>query len=114
MLENGMADFCEENRTDFGDKKSKELPNGRVDFRVSTPKVKKTHATWAVILDLVKKSKFAKRYIRKKEELNKDQILADYAARKISNEELEEVYIKVDQDETFGYSAYLGAQKEAA
>jgi len=115
MYENGMADFCEENRQDFGDKKSKELPNGRVDFRLSTPKVAKNKGiTWKAILDIVRNSKFAKRYIRTKEELNKDQILADYASQQVTNDDLQTVQLKVEQEESFGYAVYYGAQKEAA
>lgn len=114
-MENGMADFCETHRQDFGDKKGKELPNGRVDFRMSTPKVGKAKGfTWKAILDIMRKSSLGKAYLRITEGVNKDQILADYAAQKITQQDLEEFFIKVDQAETFGYKVYFGANKEAA
>ena len=115
QIELGLADFCEEHRVDFGEKKSRELPNGRVDFRMTTPKCTTFKGwTWKAVLDVVKNSKFAKRYLKLKEDINKEQILADYAAQEISSEDLETIYIKVEQKETFGYETYGATKKEAA
>lgn len=110
-LELGMEDFCNINREDFGDKKSREFPNGVVSFRVGNPKVDKDKGmTWAKVLEIIKNSKFVARFVRSVEEINKEQILADYAACKDDAEkgrlktDLSSVYLKVVQDETFGYS----------
>jgi len=110
-LELGMEDFCNVNRAEFGDKKSKEFPNGVVSFRTGNPKVDKEKGmTWAKVLEIIKNSKFVARFVRSVEEINKEQILADYAACKDESEkeklrsDLSSVYLKVAQDETFGYS----------
>jgi len=110
-LEAGMQDFCVINRADFGNKKGKELANGRVDFRLGQPKVeKRAGMTWAAILDVVRKSRFAKVFIRVKEELDKEQILAYYAGTENAANDLDEVFLRVEQDETFGYDVYLAAE----
>lgn len=112
-IENGMQAFCIANRPDFGDKKSKELPNGRVDFRKSPPKVTKQKGfTWAVVLDFIRNSKYAKQFLRMKEELNKDAVLAYYAGTEGASEHLAEVYLRVEQDETFGYETYTAVEAQ--
>jgi phage host-nuclease inhibitor protein Gam len=110
-LELGMEDYCNANREDFGDKKSKDMPNGVVSFRVGNPKVDKDKGlTWAKILELVKNSRFVARFVRTVEEINKEQILADWAGCRDEQEkeklrsDLATLYMKVSQDETFGYS----------
>lgn len=106
----GMEDFCVANRADFGKTKSKELPNGVVSFRNSTPKVEKAKGlTWEKVLDVLKGSKLKKRFVRTKDEINKEQILAEYAAcendvqKKNLAGELNTVFLHVAQEETFGY-----------
>lgn len=113
MLENGMQNFCVANRADFGGKKSKELANGRVDFRLGQPKVTKAKGfTWAAVLEVVRTSKWAKQFIRLKEELNKDNILAYYAGTEGAADHLAEVYLGVEQEETFGYDHNYGTVTE--
>lgn len=108
QLEIGMQNFCVANRSDFGNKKSRELPNGRVDFRLGLPKVEKQKGfTWAGIFEIVKQSRFAKQFIRVKEELNKDAILAYYSGTENAAGHLAEVYLSVVQEETFGYDVNM-------
>jgi phage host-nuclease inhibitor protein Gam len=120
-LEIGMEDYCNLNREQvFGDKKSYELANGIVSFRTTTPAVEKDKGlTWPKILDIIRNSKFVARYVRTKEEINKEQILADWGASKDKDEkeklaaDLRAIYLKVVQSETFGYSLNQAAATEA-
>lgn len=115
QIELGLSEFCTEHRIDFGDKKSKELPNGRVDFRMTTPKCSTFNGwTWKAVIDVIRNSDFAKRFLKLTEAVNKEQIIADYAAQQISDDELAKIYLKVEQEETFGYEVYSIKQKEAA
>lgn len=113
-LENGMQDFCEGNRDEFGKKKFRELPNGRVDFRMGTPKVKSNKGfTWKAVLELIKRSRFAELYVRMREDVNKEAIIADYTSQKVTNDDLNEIQVQVQQEETFGYS-YNAVEAELA
>lgn len=118
-IELGMEDFCVANRADFGKTKSKELPNGVVSFRNSTPKVEKAKGlTWEKVLEVLKGSKLKKRFVRTKTEINKEQILAEYSAceddksKKKLAEELNTVFLHVTQDETFGYEPIQAVEVE--
>jgi len=82
-------------------KKSIDLLHSVIGFRTGTPKVNKSKSfTWDAVLELIKKNKMFKSFIRPKEEINKEAILAE------KNKELlkalkEEAYVFIDQDETF-------------
>lgn len=93
--------FAFEQKSSWGKKKSFELLHCVVSFRTGTPKVDKSKKfTWDGVVELMKKNKLFKNFIRTKEEINKDAILAE------KNEELldrlkEECSVEVVQDETF-------------
>ena len=115
-LEENMRLFCEENREDFGNKKSKELNNGVVNFRTGTPKAKTIKGfTWKAVIEVIKRSDFVKRYIRIKEDVNKEAIIQDHTTGEIDNETLKTLGVKVVQEETFGYEVFVASnQGEAA
>jgi|GEM_PF-1502419 len=105
-LEQHIYLFCDEHRADFGKKKSKDLPNGYVAFRLGTPKIK-TLSGWTLkaSLAVIEKTKELAGWVRVKREMDKEQILNDYAAEVTDAEKLKEVGLKVVQDESFAYEA---------
>lgn len=90
-----MQAYAEENPELFEDKKSIETVHGVFGFRTGMPKLQPMKGfKWAGIFELVKEK--MKKYIRVKEELDKEALLAD---RKELI--LKDVKIEVVQDETF-------------
>lgn len=113
-LEEEMKLFCEEHRDEFAKKKSRELANGSVGFRTGTPKLKTLKGfTWSSVLELVKRSVFREQYLRTKEEVNKEQVIIDFAAKTVDNDALGHVGIEVTQDETFGYEVKVASDAAA-
>jgi len=110
-MEEAMRLFCEDNRAEFSKKKSKELPNGTVSFRLGTPKAKTIKGwTWKAVLEILKSSKKGKMYIRTKEEIDKELVIRDYQAKNTSNTFLAKFGMAVEQDETFGYDLNLASE----
>lgn len=93
--------FADEQKTEWGKKKSFDLLHTVIGFRTATPKVDKSKKfTWDAVLELMKKNKAFKAFIRTKDEINKEAILAE------KNEETlkllkEECYVEIKQDENF-------------
>lgn len=100
--------FADEQKSDWGKKKSMELLHCTIGFRTGTPKVDKSKKfTWDAVLELMKKNKLFKPFVRTKDEINKEAILAE------KNEETlkllkEECYVEIKQDESF----YVEVKKE--
>ena len=93
--------FAKEQKDNWGKKKSVELLHTIVGFRTGTPKVAKDKKfTWDAVLELMKKNRIFKTFIRTTEEINKESILAE-KDEKILQSLKEECYIEVDQDEKF-------------
>lgn len=90
--------FAESNPDLFQDKKSIDFTHGTIGFRTGTPKlVTRKGFTWPAVLQLVK-GKIGK-YIRSKEELDKELLLAD--RKTLGEATLKELGMEVKQDETF-------------
>lgn len=121
-LELGIKKYAENNRSDFGKSKSRELKHGIINFRLSPPAVKCVKGfTFASALELAKRSpKWSEAFVRVKEELNKEAILNEVARHDlqapdadnqpnngISLSELRMLGLTVTQDETFGYDCKL-------
>lgn len=91
--------YAENNRDEFGKKKSLEFQHGVLGFRTGTPKLKTLKGfTWASVMGLLKVH--LPQYIRVVEEPAKDRLLADRDEPDIVNK-FRDVGIYVDQDETF-------------
>lgn len=96
-----LETFAKEQKSTWGKKKSIELLHCIIGFRTGTPKVVKDKKfTWDAVLELITKNSLLKGFVRSKEEINKEAILAE------KNEDVlkllkEECYVEVDQDETF-------------
>lgn len=97
--------FAEEQKSNWS-KKSFELLHTVIGFRTGTPKVDKTKKgfSWDAIVELLKKNKSFKPFIRTKEEINKEAILQlreeVEADAKILNALKQEAFIEIKQDET--------------
>ena len=102
LVESEVHSFCLQNKHEFAKQRSKKLIHGSIGFRVNPPKVNQLSRkfTIATTLGFLKKL-FDGKYIRLKEEIDKDSILGDYAAGKIDDSKLASVGLRVDQDETF-------------
>lgn len=102
-LESEMEKFCIVNKVDFEKSRSRELVHGTIGFRNTPPKVALLNRKykWDTVLELLAKVRFGKDFIRTKEEINKEQVLASYAAKEIDDQKLASVGMKVDQSEEF-------------
>ena len=89
------------NTSEFGNKKSIAFTQGVIGFRTGTPKLKTlTGWTFARVLNELIERRM-KAFIRKKQEVDKESIIADHSANSLGNSDLKEIGLKVDQDETF-------------
>ena len=103
-----IQSYAENNRDDFGAKKSMELTHGIIGFRTGTPKLKTRKGfTWSSVTNLIKE--FLPDYIRIQEEPAKDRLLADREVPEVASL-FPKVGITVDQDETF----FVEPKKETA
>jgi phage host-nuclease inhibitor protein Gam len=94
-----MQTYAENNRDDFGKKKSMDLTHGTIGFRTGTPALKAAKGfTWKSITVLL--SKNYKDFVRQVTEPAKDKILADRLTPS-TKLMMEECGIIVDQAETF-------------
>ena len=102
-----LQSYAENNREEFGNKKSIEFVHGVIGFRTGTPKLKTLKGfTWGSVTNLIKEFLPAE-YIRVSEEPAKDRLLADRDAPEV-NALFKKIGIYVDQDETF----YVEPKKE--
>jgi phage host-nuclease inhibitor protein Gam len=96
-----LRNFAEENHDLYfgGEKKSMNLLHGTIGFRLGNPKLKSAKGfTWTSILELVKDRMH--NYIRTKEEVAKDKILADKDNKDIK-ELITQCGIEIVQEESF-------------
>ena len=101
-LHNSIEDFCRTNKVDFAKQRTMPLTHGSVGFRNNPPKVVQLSKKYTVktSIELLKKI-FGGKYVRSKEEVNKDLILTDYAGNSLSDEQLAATGLRIDNDETF-------------
>jgi phage host-nuclease inhibitor protein Gam len=94
--------FCNNNKKDFEKNRSKEYQFGTIGFRTSPPKVTILNRKYntKTVIELIKRV-FKSAYIRVKEDIDKESILADYSQRKLDDGKLASVGLKIDQDEVF-------------
>ncbi len=100
-IEKDIESFCVLNKAEFIKHRTKSLANGVIGFRTNPPKVSLLNRKYNLntVVELVKRI-FPGKYIRTKEELNKDEILLDMASEKLNDEKLAGIGLKIDQDET--------------
>ena len=94
-----LQHWAEANPDNFSKQKSMDFPNGKIGFRMGTPKVDKSKKlTWEGVVDQLKT--IAPEFIRSKEEVNKELVIAMWEKDEVS-EKLAQAGIDVKQDETF-------------
>jgi phage host-nuclease inhibitor protein Gam len=94
--------WAEANPAEFGQRKSIEFTHGIAGFRTGTPKLKTvSKCKWDGVLQSLREAAWGHAYIRVKEEINKEQILADVAANVLSENDLRKAGAQVVQEESF-------------
>lgn len=104
LLESEVESFCAANKKEFDKSRTKKLTFGEVFFRMTTPKVNQLNRKFTVktTIEFLKKL-YKTKYIRIKEEINKDKILEDYNAEKLDDSKIAAVGLRIDQEDRFGY-----------
>lgn len=83
------------------DRKSIDMVHGTVGFRTGTPKLKTLfRKTWEAVKETLKAFGLIQ-FVRGKEEVDKEKIIAAYQAKEIGDNDLKKVGVAVVQDETF-------------
>ena len=92
--------WAEASPAEFRSRKSIEFVHGAVGFRTGTPKLK-AHLKWDAVLDALRSLRWGAGYIRVKEEVNKEQMIADFGARILSEADLKKAGAEVVREESF-------------
>lgn len=101
-IEKILAEFCLRNKNEFEKSRTKELVHGTLGFRTNPPKVAMLNRKYNIntVVELLKKLKLS-RFIRVKEDIDKESIISEYLAKEINDVKLASVGLKIDQAETF-------------
>jgi phage host-nuclease inhibitor protein Gam len=92
-------DWADRNQAEFGAKKSLAMTHGEVGWRIGNPSLKTlTGWTWDRVLEKLREGGWFSKYLRVKQEVNKEQIIAD---RVELGESLKSIGVRVVQAETF-------------
>lgn len=104
-LEEDLEVFCIQNKEEFETRRTKEMVHGRVGFRTAPPSVRLLNRkyNWETVLELLKKVRFGRLFLRTVEQVDKEKILAAHAAKEVDDQKLAAVGIKIDQPEDFVY-----------
>jgi len=96
--------FAASRMADFAAARTRDLVHGRIGWRLTPPAVKPINRkwTWASVLDVIEGAgrKLA-HWVRVKREVDKEAILADYAASRVGDTDLAAVGLRIAQDEQF-------------
>jgi len=102
--------FAASRMADFATVRTRELVHGRIGWRLTPPAVKPLNRkwSWATILEAVERvGRACAHWIRVKHEIDKEAILADYAAGNAEDTDLAAVGLRVAQDEAFVFDLKL-------
>lgn len=102
QIKTDIQQYALSQKHEFDKSRSREFPYAKLGFRYGKHKVSLLNRkyNWDIVIELVKKL-FGSDYIRQKEELNKEQILSNYAEQKLTDQQIAGCGIKIEQDETF-------------
>jgi phage host-nuclease inhibitor protein Gam len=93
--------YANEQKSTWGKKKSFELLHSVIGFRTGTPAVTKSKkVTWEFITDQLAKTKDMLAFVRTKQEINKEAILAEQDENVLSRLK-EEFMVEIEQKESF-------------
>lgn len=104
-LETDIELFCNERKDDFELRRTRDLTHGSVGFRMTPGKVALLNRkyNWDTVIELLKRAKFGTRYLRQVFEVDKEKILADVAAKEITDSKLAAVGVKIQSADEFVY-----------
>ena len=92
--------WAEASPVEFAGRKSIEFVHGAVGFRTGMPKLK-ARVKLDAVLDALRSLRWGAKYIRVKEEVNKEQMIADFGARILGESDLLKAGAEVVREETF-------------
>lgn len=99
---NRIREWALANPAEFGKKKSIIFTQGVIGFRTGTPKLKTLAGyTFARVLNVLLSHSPFRGFVRVKEEVDKEGIIAAFSQGNLLDGDLREMGVKVDQDETF-------------
>ena len=100
VIDQQVEDFLIANKTDFVETRKKSLTHGIIGFQTTPPKITFLNRKYNehTVIELLKKI-FKGKFVRSKETIDKDELLASVAAKELSDEKLAAVGLKVDQSE---------------
>jgi phage host-nuclease inhibitor protein Gam len=86
----------------FGGRRSIDLGHGFAGFRTGPPRLRSlAKRPWARVLASLRRLRWGAAYIRVKEEINKEQIIADFGAGKLAEGDLRRAGAQVVREEIF-------------
>jgi phage host-nuclease inhibitor protein Gam len=92
-------DWADRNAVEFGARKSLSMTHGDVGWRIGNPTLKPLSGwTWDRVLEKLRAGGFMMKYLRVKQEVNKELILSD---RNELGESMKSIGVRVVQAETF-------------
>lgn len=102
QLRSDIEKFCLDHKMEFDQTRTLDFPSGKIGFRTNPPKVLQLNKKFSVsnTIDLIKRT-LKGAYLRIKEDIDRESILADYRAKTITDEKLASIGLRVDQGETF-------------
>jgi len=101
QLENAIEGFALANKGEFEKVRTKEFGAGDVGYRNNPPKVTTLSKKFTIKTATEFVKQLMPKYLRTKEEINKEAILGEYASKALTDSDLAKVGLRVDQDETF-------------
>ena len=94
--------WAESNPGEFAGRRSIEFAHGVAGFRTGAPKLKTVlRWKWDGVLEALRGARWGKTYLRVKEEINKEQIIADFGAGILGATDLRKAGAQVVQEESF-------------
>jgi phage host-nuclease inhibitor protein Gam len=104
-LEADIELFCNEHKDEFEKPRTRDLVHGTVGFKQTPGKVALLNRkyNWDTVIELLRRAKFGTRYLRQVFEVDKEKILADVAAKEITDSRLAAVGVKIQSTDEFVY-----------
>lgn len=102
QIEKIIEQFCIVNKHEFEKQRKKELTHGTIGFQTNPSKVVFLNRKYNenTVIDLLKKLRLGK-FVRVKEQIDKESIIATYLGKEIDDPKLASVGLRIDQGETF-------------
>ncbi len=109
LLSADVEAFCKMNKAEFEKKRSKEFAHGVIGFRNTPPKVVAHSRKFTIAIILGHLKNLMPQFVRTKEEIDKEAVLAEYTAKTVDDKTLAAVGLRVDNEELF----YLDIKEES-